>query len=59
MLLHENVYLHLYIRVTVSLRHCCYSLLDDKLLSRAQGSDIMVRCKQLLKALGSLQAAPI
>ena len=31
----------------------------EKLLSRAQGSDIMIRCKQLLKALRRLQAAPI
>lgn len=57
MLLWEKVCLCPYLRFTVSLEQCLCSLLDDKLLRRAQGSNIWWSCKQLLKSLGSLQAS--
>lgn len=57
MLLWEKVCLYLYLRFTVLLGQYLCSLLDDKLL-RTQGSDLWWSCKQLLKALGSLQASP-
>lgn len=56
---HEKVCLYLYLRFTVSLGQCWYTLLDDRLLRRAQGSDMWWGHKQLLKSLGSLQATPI